>query len=195
MVSLIRTKSCAYCFSFNKLVAASTVTMYRELADAHRGSWNAYATTSPAWHLTQPAHQQHHCHSIAYSNYKWSERCSAQTLLSQSSSKLQQRLMVRYGFWNATETSKAILPSAAKLPNTSNKGSGASKHSHHTTNELQSRVRNNQWRGKRATAIDSISVIRVFLRRFMSPKRSQKFLVRTHRIGTLTLNLDNYENF
>ena len=34
-----------------------------------------------------------------------------------------------------------------------------------------------------------------FLRRFMSSKRTHKFPVRTHKIGTSTLNLDNHEKF
>jgi len=42
---------------------------------------------------------------------------------------------------------------------------------------------------------DTYMVIYSFLRRFMSPKRSQKFPVRTHKIGTFSLNLDNDEKF
>jgi len=34
-----------------------------------------------------------------------------------------------------------------------------------------------------------------FLRRYMGSKRTHKFPVRTHKIGTSTLNLDNHEKF
>jgi len=34
-----------------------------------------------------------------------------------------------------------------------------------------------------------------FLKRFMSPKRSHKFLVRTHKTGASTLNVDNHKKF
>ena len=42
---------------------------------------------------------------------------------------------------------------------------------------------------------DTYMVIYSFLRRFMSPKRSQKIPVRIYKIGTFTINLDNNEKF
>ena len=40
-----------------------------------------------------------------------------------------------------------------------------------------------------------IAMCRVFLRRFMSSKQTHEFPLRTHKIGTSTLNLDNHEMF